>query len=78
MLFAGISKRPCIQPGCYVHGGDSNGATCAVSPESFVYDHMQTLLSSEYIVDGSNNNTYDFAVVRDMKRPSIYSDDSEF
>ena len=63
---------------CYVHGGDSNGVTCAVSSESLVYDHMQILLSSEYIGDGSNNNTCDFAVVRDMTRPSIYSDDSEF
>ena len=48
-----------------------------LSSEYFVYYHMQTLLSSEYMVDSQKYDTSDFAVVRDMIRPSIYSDDSK-
>ena len=37
----------------------------------------KALLSSEYMVDSRKYDTSDFAVVQDMIRPSIYSDDSK-
>ena len=37
----------------------------------------KALLSSEYMVDSHKYDTSDFAVVRDMLRPSIYLDDSK-
>ena len=37
----------------------------------------KALLSTEYMVDSRKYDTSDFAVVRDMIRPSIYSDDSK-
>ena len=44
-----------------------------LSSEYCVYHHMQT----DYMVDSRKYDTIDFAVVRDMIRPSIYSDDSK-